>query len=394
MISVHLKPGREASVLRHHPWVFSGAIARIEGAPQAGEIVRVLDSRGQLLGVGGFSPGSQIRVRLFAYHDTHVEADFIRQRLEDAVAKRRHLLGDPERSACRLVYAESDGLPGLIVDRYSEYLVLQCTFVGMEQFKPVIVDELRKITGIESVYERSDSPVRRKEGLEPAQGALAGLPPPEAIIIRENGMSMAVDVMGGQKTGYYLDQVDNRSIVAGYCRERRVLNCFAYTGAFSVAALRGGASHVTSADSSQASLARAQANVLRNDIAAEKHQLVEANVFELLRQYQEQGQTFDLIILDPPRLADGKQQVVKAARAYKDLSLQAARLLPPGGLLVTFSCSGAIDMNLFQKITADALLDANRQGEIVRYLHQSSDHPVALSFPESQYLKGLVCRID
>lgn len=391
---MQLRKDRDASLLRRHPWIFSGAIERVTGNPAAGDTVQVRSDAGTVLGTGGYSPASQIRVRLYDFAAIPVDRDFFALRIEAAIRKRRRLLDDPERSACRLIFGESDGIPGLIVDRYNEFLVCQFLFTGAEKFKPVLLPLLAEMTGCKGIHERSDVGVRDKEGLPQTEGVLWGESPPPELLIREHGMSLAVDLHGGQKTGFYLDQVENRRQLSDWCYGARVLNCFSYTGAFSVAALRHGATHVTSVDSSATALAMANANVSRNGFAETHHQVECGNVFHLLRDWQRTPRRFDMIILDPPKLADNKSQVIKASRAYKDLALQAVKLLEPGGNLVTFSCSGSIDMNLFQKITADALLDAGRSGEILRYLHQSEDHPVGLAFPESQYLKGLICRIN
>lgn len=391
--SVQLKPGRESSLLRRHPWVFSGAIDRITGNPAAGDWVRVTDHRGALLGLGGYSPDSQIRVRMLRFDEGPLDDDFLAQRIATAVAKRPAF--DPAQpNAARLVYGESDGLPGLIVDRYADVLICQFLFTAMDTRKSALVSQLQAQTGCRSVYERSDVPVRRKEGLQPVSGLLAGDPPPPRVTIEEHGVAFDVDVVHGQKTGFYLDQATNRLAIQAYCPGRTVLNGFSYTGAFSVAALRGGAAHVTSLDSSKAALAAAEGHVARNGYAPSVHSILEGDAFDTLRDLQRQQRRFDLIILDPPKLADAQGQVPKAARAYKDLALQAARLLVDGGTLVSFSCSGAIDLALLQKITADAVLDAGRSGAVIQYLHQAADHPVALPFPESQYLKGLICRIN
>lgn len=390
-VTVHLKKGREASLLRRHPWVFSGAIERISADPEAGAIVRVVDNKGHLLGIGAFSPSSQIRVRLFCFKEETIDNAFFATRIERALAKRN--FGDSTRSAYRLIYGESDHLPGLVVDRYNDLLVCQFLFAGLEPWKAGIVQALATATGCRAIYERSDTSSRVKEGLDQTTGLLWGEAPAGPVTINENGMLFEVDVLTGQKTGFFLDQAENRLFVRHCSRDKRVLNCFSYTGGFSVAALLGGASHVTSIDSSGPALALLETNIALNKLDAGAHTAVANNVFHALRDYQHSGEIFDMIILDPPKFAENKKQVIKAARAYKDLALQASRILAPGGLLVTFSCSGSIDMNLFQKITFDALLDAERQGEIIKYLHQGPDHPIALEFPESQYLKGLVCRV-
>lgn len=394
MQTVQLKKGRDASLLRHHPWIFSGAIEKVSGNPVSGDTVTVTSNTGTVLGVGGYSAISQIRVRMYAFSATRIDQEFLAERVKAALLKRQSILTDPGRSACRLIFGESDGLPGLVVDKYNEYLVCQYLFAGMERWKSEVTAILAEQTGCLGIYERSDVGIRDKEGLPPTERVLWGESPPAEMIIQEYGMQLGVDVMGGQKTGFYLDQAENRQIAGSWSANRRVLNCFAYTGGFSVAALQHGASQVTSVDSSAPALAMAMANVTRNGFGNEQHQIENGNVFHLLRDWQKTDRNFDVIILDPPKFAESKSQVMKAARAYKDLALQAVRLLIPGGILISFSCSGSIDMNLFQKITSDAFLDAHREGEVIQYLHQSPDHPVALAFPESQYLKGLVCRIN
>ncbi|MEZ5489481.1 MAG: class I SAM-dependent rRNA methyltransferase [Gammaproteobacteria bacterium] len=394
MLTVRLKKGREASLLRHHPWVFSGAIESVEGKQTAGEPAEVVSHDHKPLGVGAYSPQSQLRVRLFSFQATGIDRAFFRTTLTRALAKRDSLLNNSERTACRLVFGESDHLPGLVVDKYGDYLVCQFLFAGLEPWKTDLVELLAELTGCRGIFERSDTAARKREGLEPSEGLLWGEPPPETLLIRENGLQLEVDVRSGQKTGFYLDQADNRQVIRPYCQGREVLNCFAYTGAFSLTALAAGARRVTSVDSSRPALAILQRNIHHNGLDENRHATVEAKVGNLLREWQTQGRQADLVILDPPKFAEQKSQVMKAARAYKDLAMQAVKLISPGGFLVTFSCSGAIDLKLFQKITADAFLDAGREGEIVDYLHQSADHPIALAFPESQYLKGLICRVN
>ena len=392
--AIYLKKGREASVLRRHPWIFSGAIATVRGNPASGDIVRVLSAENVLLGIGAYSPSSQIRVRIYAFEEIEINRQYFSALIARALSKRQRVMRNAERSACRLIYGESDDLPGLVVDKYNDYLVCQFLFAGIERWKSEIVELLVEQSGCRGVYERSDVSSRDKEGLEKTSGVLWGDPPPALLFIKENGMQFGVDIAAGQKTGFYLDQVNNRQHLRSQCSGQRVLNCFSYSGAFSVAALKGGASHVVSVDASAVALQLAIDNVALNGFDAERHSTIEGNAFQILRNYHETEQSFDMIVLDPPKFAENKSQVDKAARAYKDLALQASKLIAPGGTLITFSCSGAIDMNLFQKITADALLDARRHGEIMQYLHQGEDHPIALGFPESQYLKGLVCRIN
>lgn len=395
MNTLHLNKGRESSLLRLHPWIFSGAIAKVTGNPAPGETVRVLDAAGKTLALAAWSPESQIRGRVWSFvADERIDAAFFQRRLKRAIERRSAYLQDPLRTGCRLVYAESDELPGLVVDRYADFLVCQFMSAGVEAWKAVIVEQLRQLFPCRGIYERSDAAARGREGMAPAQGVLWGEEPPEILEINEQGRLYGLSIAHGHKTGFYLDQYDNREAVRRLSSGRRVLNCFAYTGGFGIAALQGGAQHVLNIDSSAPSLELAAANFARNGFAPERFENMTANVFDVLRMFRQQQRQFDLIVLDPPKFAETKAQFKRAARAYKDIALQASNLLEPGGLLVSFSCSGAIDLPLFQKITADGVLDAGRHGQIIRYLHQSEDHPVGLPFPESLYLKGLVSMLD
>lgn len=395
MKSLHLNKGRESSLLRLHPWVFSGAVNRVSAEPEIGETVKILTASGQQIAVAAYSPSSQIRARVWSFkQDEVVDEGFFRRRLAAAIKRREALLNDPRRTGCRIVYAEADELPGLIVDRYGDFLVCQFLFAGVEVWKETIVAQLRELFPCKGIYERSEAAVRAREGLEPTQGVLWGEEPPEIVEINECDRLYGISIAHGHKTGFYLDQYDNRELVRTLSKGRRVLNCFAYTGGFGVAALQGGASHVLNVDSSGPSLALAAENFARNGFTQEQFSNREANVFELLREFKQSRELFDLIVLDPPKFAETKAQFKRAARAYKDIAMQAAALLSPGGLLVNFSCSGAIDLPLFQKITADGVLDAGRHGQIIHYMHQAQDHPVGLPFPESLYLKGLVCMLD
>lgn len=395
MHTLHLNKGRESSLLRRHPWIFSGAVARLEGKPDSGELVRVAAASGKILGIAGYSPSSQIRARMLSFNpEEKIDSAFFLQCLKAAMERRRSMLDNDLRSACRLVYGESDGLPGLIVDRYGDFLVCQFLFAGLEAWRDDIVNHLRALLPCKGIYERSDASVREREGLSPTQGVLWGEEPPELLEINEAGRLYKVSIAKGHKTGFYLDQYDNRSLLSQMSKGLDVLNCFAYTGGFGIAALQGGAKHVTNVDSSAPALKIAQESFECNNFTEAQYTNVNANVFDLLREYREQGRSFDLIVLDPPKFAETKAQFKRAARAYKDIAMQASHLIRPGGFLMTYSCSGAIDLPLFQKITADALLDSGRTGQIIRYLHQAEDHPVGLPFPESLYLKGLVCRVD
>lgn len=398
--AVLLKPGRERSLLRRHPWVFSGAIQSVQGEPQPGETVAVFDSGRQFLGWGAYSPRSQISVRMWSWDEAEeVSSELLLRRLRRAVATRSVpglSTSRPTTTACRLVNAESDGLPGLVVDRYGDYAVCQFLSAGSEFWKPVIVAALAsgELPGLRGGYERSDVDVREKEGLPPITGPLFGEPPPELIEIEEHGALFLVDVRAGHKTGFYLDQRENRRLVGELAAGREVLNAFAYTGGFAVTALKGGAAHCTNVDSSSPALDLARANLALNGLLDSACSNVEADVFGYLRQCRDAGRDYDLIILDPPKFAHSAGQVEKASRAYKDINLLALKLLRPGGVLATFSCSGAVSADLFQKIVQGAALDAGREARITGRLTQAADHPVALTFPEAEYLKGLVLLAD
>jgi 23S rRNA (cytosine1962-C5)-methyltransferase len=320
-----------------------------------------------------------------------VGTELIRTRLERSLALRRAVIQEGETDALRLVFAESDGLPGIVVDRYADTLVLQCLTAGADAWRETVADLLVELTGLPAIYERSDVDVRELEGLAPRIGPLRGKEPPERIEICENGLRFLVDVLGGHKTGFYLDQRPNRRRLRELAAGREVLNCFAYTGAFAVYALAGGASSVLSVDSSAGALALGRENAALNGQTGGHAEWLEADVFHLLRELRDRGRSFDLVVLDPPKFAPTAAQAERAARGYKDINLLALKLLRPGGLLVTFSCSGGVPLDLFQKIVAGAALDAGAQVEIVEYLAQGPDHPTALSFPEGAYLKGLVC---
>jgi 23S rRNA (cytosine1962-C5)-methyltransferase len=398
MASIHLKSGREKSLLRRHPWIFSGAIARVEGEPATGETVLVQDARGQALGWGAYSPQSQIAVRMWTFEpETQIDANFLSERLQRAVAARSSLAARGDLDAYRLVYAESDGLPGLVVDRYGDTLVCQFLSAGAERWKPTLVEALQQLKVGDwrpgGVFERSDVDVRSKEGLPPTTGVLAGAAPPESIVINEYGCRFKVQVATGHKTGFYLDQRDNRARLAGDAVGREVLNAFAYTGGFAVWALRGGASHVVNVETSQPALALGQENVRLNGLDTARVEDVAGDVFRVLRQYRDSQREFDLIVLDPPKFAEARSQLEGATRGYKDINLLALKLLRPGGVLFTFSCSGLVTPELFQQVVAGAALDSGREVQIVGRLSQGPDHPVALNFPEGEYLKGLVCRV-
>ncbi|MHB1590690.1 MAG: class I SAM-dependent rRNA methyltransferase [Sulfuricella sp.] len=390
MNSLILNPGREKSLQHHHPWIFTGAVERIKGEPQSGETVAVRDTHGAFLALAAYSPKSQILGRVWTYRENEmVDEAFLRARLARAIGLRQELAKTTD--GMRLVHGESDGLPGLVVDRYGDTLVMQVLSAGMERWRGALVDLLVELTGCANLYERSDAEVRELEGLPARVGILRGaLPVP--LIIREHGLKFYVDVEKGQKTGFYLDQRDNRRRVGELANDKDVLNCFCYSGGFSLSALQGGARSVLSVDSSAEALALARENVKLNNLAEDRAEWLEADVFKSLRLMRDQGKSFDLIVLDPPKFAPTAHHAANAARAYKDINLWALKLLRPGGLLATFSCSGGVTADLFQKILAGAALDANVTAQIVGRFAADADHPAVLNFPEGEYLKGLLLR--
>jgi 23S rRNA (cytosine1962-C5)-methyltransferase len=393
--SITLKPKREKSLLYRHPWVFSGAISRVDGQPRPGDTVDVFAGDGRWLARGAYSPQSQIRVRVWSFDQGEaIDPLFFQKRLRQALGLRRQILADADTNACRLVCGESDGLPGLIVDRYDHWVVGQFLSAGTERWKSIIVECLDDLVpGLLGIYERSDVDIRKKEGLALATGHLSGAEPPDMVDIQENSCRYRVDLKGGHKTGFYLDQRDNRACVAAYAKGADMLNCFAYTGGFAVAALKAGASHVVNVDSSATALEMSRTHVALNELDSARVDHVTGDVFSLLRRYHTDGRTFDVVVLDPPKFVNAKGDLMRASRGYKDISRLAFELLRPGGTLFTFSCSGLMGRDLFQKIVADAALDAGRQAVILQWLSQAPDHPTALNFPEGSYLKGLVCRV-
>lgn len=395
MNSLILKPGRERSLLRKHPWIFSGAIARLEGDPQPGDTITVLQADRQPLGLAAFSPKSSIIARIWSWDaQEDIGIRFFENKLRIAINKRNeNRFLQKSTNACRLVYGESDCLPGIILDRYDRWLVVQLLTSGAERWKKEIIQSIHTITRFDNIYERSDLDVRKLEGLSEHAGVLSGDVPKGPIDIQEYDIHYLVDIQHGQKTGFFLDQRENRRKVQEYAAGKKVLNCFCYTGGFSLNSEKAGANEVVSIDSSADALALAQKNARLNDCRLDRMSWLEADVFQQLRRYRDENQTFDLIILDPPKFAPTIQHTAKAARAYKDINLLAFKLLNPGGVLFTFSCSGGISLELFQKIVADAALDADVQAQILEKLHQATDHPIALNFPESEYLKGLICQV-
>lgn len=390
---IRLREGKDRSLLRYHPWVFQGSIAK--GGADAGETVRVESHEGRFLAWGAFSPSSQIRVRAWSFDEgERIDATFFGRRVQAAVSMRQRLA--PDSDGVRLIHGEADGLPGLVVDRYGDTVSAQFLATGVERWKGVIADVLLATTGCKRLYERSDASVRQLEGLEPVKGWLrcpAGDEARTAVTIREHDWQLSLDVAEGHKTGYYLDQRDNRAHFARLVRRfgsRSVLNCYSYTGGFSVAALAGGATEVISVDSSAPALARASAHVTANGFDAARHTTLDADVNATLRDFIQQDRSFDAIVLDPPKFASTAAQAERASRAYKDINRLALKLLAPGGLLLTFSCSGGVSADLFHKIVAGAGADAKVDGYLLQRLEAAADHPTTLTFPEGEYLKGLV----
>ena len=390
-MNVTLKQGREKSLLRRHPWIFSGAIHYTDENIVSGSTVNLLSFNKEFLARASYSPNSQIRARVWTFEDEPIAKEFFRKRIHSAIAMRQRATVERQSSAYRLIYAESDYLPGLIVDRYNDILVMQCLTAGAEFWKGTFADILLEETGLSTIYERSDADIRELEGLGPKVGVLRGTIPDSQITIQEHDLKFNVNVQSGHKTGFYLDQRNNRLRVRQLAKDKDVLDCFCYTGGFTVNALAGGAKSITFIDSSEEALALAKDNITLNGLPVDKATFMEGDVFQLLRRFRDENRSFDIIILDPPKFAPTAAQAERAARGYKDINLYAFKLLRPAGILVTFSCSGGIDAGLFQKIIAGAALDAGVDAQIVEHLSQAADHPVSLHFPEGAYLKGLIC---
>jgi 23S rRNA (cytosine1962-C5)-methyltransferase len=382
-----LKSGREKSLRHRHPWVFSGAVDRVEGAPGVGDTVTVKAHDGAFLAHAAYCPQSQIRARAWSFEPAdRIDAAFLENRLAASIARRA--CARPGSDAVRLVHGESDGLPGLVVDRYGDVAVVQLLSAGAERWRETWGPAITKLAGVKAVFERSDVEVRALEGLAPRVGPLVGATP-GPVRIDEDGIAYEVDVVAGQKTGFFLDQRDNRALARELADGAEVLNAFCYTGGFTLAALAGGAKHVDSIDTSEEALAQARRNLELNRMDGSRAEWIAADVFAHLRKYRDRGRKFGLIVLDPPKFAPTEKHVPKAARAYKDINLWALKLLAPGGHLLTFSCSGAVSPDLFQKIVAGAAADAHVDAHVRRHLGASSDHAASIHFPEGEYLKGL-----
>ncbi|PAW10829.1 23S rRNA (cytosine(1962)-C(5))-methyltransferase RlmI [Vibrio sp. V1B] len=393
--AIYLVKGREKSVKRKHPWIFSRGISKVEGEPALGETVDVFTHDGKWLAKAAYSPESQIRARIWSFEKEEINKAFFVKRFNNAQLLREDIIERDGLTGYRLVAAESDGMPGVTIDRYQNFFVCQLLSAGAEYNKQVIVDALVECFPDCNVYERSDVAVRKKEGLKETTGVLHGEEPPKSVVIEENGVKISVDIVGGHKTGFYLDQRDSRQQAMKYVKDKEVLNCFSYTGGFGLYALKGGAKRVINADVSQPALDTAKFNAELNefDISKKRAVFLNADVFKLLREYRDQGTKFDVVIMDPPKFAESKAQLNGACRGYKDINMLAMQILNPGGTLLTYSCSGLMDQVLFQKIIADAAVDANRQVKFVERFEQAADHPTDTAYPEGFYLKGFACKV-
>jgi 23S rRNA (cytosine1962-C5)-methyltransferase len=388
-----LKKGREKSLIRHHPWIFSGSVARICGSPISGETISILSHEGQFLAKAAYSPFSKIIARVWTWEENQeVDSKFFYEKINNAIEIRETFRGQDSYSALRLLHGESDGLPGLILDQYNDIFVIQFLTTGAEFWRDLIIEIVNSARTPRAIFERSDSDVRKLEGLELKIGLLSGIFNENEIVINEFGIKYYVDIVNGHKTGFYIDQRENRKRIRNLASNCKVLDCFSYTGGFALNALAGGASSLTLVDSSGLALSIANRNVILNKLDTKNIQYKTQDVFQFLRGQRDRGETFDMVILDPPKFAPTILQVERASRGYKDINLLALKLLNPGGLLVTFSCSGGVSEDLFQKILAGATLDAGIDALILERLHQGFDHPIALNFPESSYLNGLIIK--
>lgn len=393
MNAIVLKRGKDKAAKHRHPWIFSGAIHELIGSPDNGETIEVLDSNKEFLGLAGYSPYSQIRARFWTFKKEHIDKDFFINRINHAIQKRNEFRNSSTDTAWRMVHGESDLMPGLIVDQYNDVLALQFLSSGVELHREIIIKSLQEITGIYNIFERSDVEVRKLEGLDERKGLISGIVPEEMTIV-EGNLKFIVNIPTGHKTGFYLDQRDNRKIISKFCKGRDILNVFSYTGGFSVYAAFHQANAITSLDSSADALEIAKRNMNINGFNPSSYEWMIEDAFKSLRKMRDINRKFDVVILDPPKFAATQSQVERASRGYKDINLLGFKLLNPGGILITFSCSGGISDSLFQKIVSDAALDAGVSASIMQKLTQGPDHPIGLNFPEGSYLKGLVCKRD
>ncbi|MBF7072933.1 class I SAM-dependent methyltransferase [Glaciecola sp. MH2013] len=393
MSAITLRQEREKSMLRRHPWIFEGAIEKAEGTLRSGETVDVLAHDGTWLAKAAYSPSSQIRARVWSFErDEVIDNSFFKRKMQQALGRKQHILEKHNTNAYRLIAAEADGLPGITIDVYADVVVVQLLSAGAEKHRKKITWAIEQLYPTAVIHERSDLDVRKKEGLEPLVQTLKG-DLPDSVVIRENGISIIVDLINGHKTGFYLDQRENRRIAGSYCKDKHVLNCFSFSGTFGLYAMNAGAKSVVNVDASSSALALSKDILALNKLDSTKVSHLKRDVFELLREYKEADKRFDVIILDPPKFVDSKHNLNKAARGYKDINRLALSLLNENGILLSFSCSGLMPQDLFQKIVADAALDAHKDVYFTQRMSQSEDHPVSGNFPEGYYLKGLVCSV-
>ena len=393
MIDVILKKGKEKAAMLHHPWIFSGAIDKIKGKPLNGEIVKICSASAEFLAYGYYNDQSRVALRLMEWDESKtIDKEWYQEKLRDAIASRKHLL-NADTNTCRLVFSEADFLPGLIVDQYADFLSLQILSAGIENVKEEIIALLREELNPKGIFDKSDAGARKHENLEATQGLLWGETPPEFIEVRENGIAYHINIADGQKSGFYCDQRDNREILAAYSKDKNVLDCFCYSGGFTLNSLKHGAAHVTSIDSSALAIETLAHNLELNGFDPAQQLSIQSDVNKQLRVFKEEGKKFDIVVLDPPKYAPSRSALDRAARAYKDLNRLGMLLLEKGGILATYSCSGAVDMETFKQIIAWAALDAGKEVQIIKQFHQPEDHPVRVSFPEGEYLKGLLLRV-
>ena len=391
--TVIIKRGREKSLLRRHPWVFSGAVEKVCGNPESGDTVKVVSSKGEFLARAAYSAHSQLTARCWSFDETeNIDEAFFMRRLQRAKNLRDSLQLNAPDGGCRLVYSESDGLPGVVIDRFGEWAVAQFLSAGAEKFRDVIGKYALEVFGLQGIYERSDSSVRGKENLPERKGLLAGKELPQEIEVIENGLRFSIDPKHGQKTGFYFDLRDVRQLVTKYAPGKKMLNAFCFTGGFACAALKAGAKSVLNLDSSRPALLQVEKNLQLNGINS-GYENRAVDCFDELKRLVAEGEKFDFIILDPPKLVESRNSLERGCRAYQFLARMGYKLLNPGGVMFNLSCSGLMEMPLFQKITCDAALEAGVEASIIGTLRQGADHPVLLTVPETSYLKGLVTTV-
>lgn len=394
MVEIKLKKGKEKAVLQRHPWVFSGALEKVKGTPSNGDVVKVCSASNDFLAYGYYNDQSRVAVRLLEWDENEtINEGWYEQRIKKAIDSRAHLLKSKDTNAYRLIFSEADFLPGLIVDQYADFLSVQILSTGIEKVKSILIDILVKLLQPKGIFDRSDATARTHEGITAENGLLWGETPAAFIAVKENGITYHINIAEGQKSGFYCDQRDNRQLLATYAKDKTVLDCFSYSGGFSLNAFKQGAKEVTSVDSSALAIETLKQNIELNQFSAKDHVAIQSDVNKQLRAFKEEGKKFDIVVLDPPKYAPSRSALDRAARAYKDLNRLGLLLLESGGLLATFSCSGAVDIETFKQIIAWAALDAGKEVQVIRQFSQPEDHPVRLSFPEGEYLKGLLVRV-